>query len=36
MAHHTRRGFRVWAIDTAGVVVLEKDDDWTPLHLRYY
>jgi hypothetical protein len=30
------RGFRVWAVDTAGVTVLEKDDDWTPLHLRYY
>ncbi|MGO8966912.1 hypothetical protein [Mycobacterium sp.] len=30
------RGFRVWAVDTAGVIVLEKDDDWTPLQLRYY
>ena len=30
------RGFRVWAVDTAGVVGLDKDDDWTPLQLRYY
>ncbi len=30
------RGFRVWAVDTAGVIELEKDDDWTPLQLRYY
>jgi hypothetical protein len=30
------RSFRVWAVDTAGVIVIEKDDDWTPLHLRYY
>ena len=33
---HGTRGFRVWRIDTAGVIVLEKDDDWTPLQLRYY
>jgi hypothetical protein len=30
------RGFRVWAVDTAGIIVLEKDDDWTALQLRYY
>jgi hypothetical protein len=30
------RGFRLWAVGAAGVVVLQKDDDWTPLHLRYY
>ena len=29
------RGFRVWAVDVQGVMVLEKDDDWTPLP-RYY
>jgi hypothetical protein len=30
------RGFRLWAVDMAGLIVLERDDDWTPLHLRYY
>jgi hypothetical protein len=30
------RGFRVWAIDPAGLIVLERNDDWTPLHMRYY
>ena len=30
------RGFRAWAVDTAGFIVLEKDDDWTPLQLRCY
>ncbi|MGE5694559.1 MAG: hypothetical protein ACM4D3_04785 [Candidatus Sericytochromatia bacterium] len=30
------RGFNVWSVDIAGVIVLEKGDDWTPLHLRYY
>lgn len=30
------RGFRVWAVDTGGLIVLEKDDDWMPLQLRYY
>ena len=30
------RGFRVWAVDAAGAIELEKDDEWTPLQLRYY
>ena len=30
------RGFRVWEVDTNGVTVLAKHDDWTPLQLRYY
>lgn len=30
------RGFRLWVVDNAGVIALEKDDDWTPLRLRYY
>ena len=30
------RGFQVWAVDPAGTIVLEKDDDWTPPLLRYY
>ncbi|MFL0293818.1 hypothetical protein ACJH6J_22615, partial [Mycobacterium sp. SMC-18] len=30
------RGFRVWTVDSHGVVILQKDDDWTPLRLRYY
>lgn len=30
------RGFRIWVIDADGVVQIGKDDDWTPLHLRYY
>ena len=30
------RGWRVWEVDTNGVIVLAKDDDWTPLQLRYY
>jgi hypothetical protein len=30
------RGFRLWAVDGDGVVMLEKDDAWTPLQLRYY
>jgi hypothetical protein len=29
-------GFRVWAIDATGVIELVKDDEWTPLDLRYY
>lgn len=30
------RGFRLWAVDSGGTVVLEKSDDWTALNLRYY
>src|SRR6478609_7377101 len=30
------RGFRVWEVDIDGVIVLEKDDDWTPLPSRYH
>ena len=28
---HGTRGFRVWEVDINGVIVLMKDDDWTPL-----
>lgn len=30
------RGFRLWAVDPAGEISLARDDDWTPLKLRYY
>ena len=33
---HGTRGFRVWEVDIDGVIVLEKDDDWTPLPSRYH
>ena len=28
---HGTRGFRVWTVDTEGLIVLSKEDDWTPL-----
>jgi hypothetical protein len=28
---HGTRGFRVWCFELDGTIVLEKDDDWTPL-----
>lgn len=33
---HGTRGFRLWAVNAAGEITLAKNDDWTPLHLRYY
>lgn len=29
-------GFRIFAVDAEGAITITKDDDWTPLRLRYY